>query len=107
VKDHKQVTKIINHVLYEGDGSLNEVFKEIRAEARGLVDPKLSIEGYDGELTLRGWRPLTAAELAAVEKRRQKARETRAAKTEREREADTTKLLKLADKLGIDLPELP
>jgi hypothetical protein len=70
MKDHARVKK---HIDLEGD--LEEVIKELRIAATGLVNPSIEVEyfGNDGysEHYIIGWRPMNEKELADAERRRQ------------------------------------
>lgn len=71
MKNHKLVKLYAGDLLW-GDATVDEVCKGLRKIARGLVNPTVHLTGYDCELEVHGWRPLTADELRKVEARRAK-----------------------------------
>jgi hypothetical protein len=97
MKDHKKVQRYVE--IYELEGPLNEAIKRLRKEARGLIEPTVH-HGWDGEIIVQGWRPMTEAELEGARRRREGAAKGEAIRAAKQRAKDEKEYERLKAKLG-------
>lgn len=98
MKDHIEEKRWVHSGIYE---SVESWIDALQQASEGLINAIVDIDfGYDGpdDLYVVGWRPMTDKELAAAEKKRQKAKERRAKAAQTKIENEKKELARLKKK---------
>jgi len=105
MENYKQVERRIS--VYDLELPLEQAVALLRDKAEGFLEPRLCIAGYENvEVLVVGWVPLTPAELAEIERRREAAAKYRKTKARANKQRELIEFLKTAKKLGYEVKEI-
>ena len=100
MKDHKLVERNIRQYEFEG-APLDDFLREIKSVSEGIINPIITL-GWDDEIIIQGWIPLSSEELAAKARRSKTAKEAAARRKEKKKQQELAELKRLKEKYGHD-----